>query len=167
MQFKGHTWPSISIFHKMAIRTCECKQPRFCVHFSRQNKDKQACSSRQPACAHLGSRTLGLGRFPPTLPKPPPGCNCSIVSLTPVTRLAHSWPTSQSPAPFFAFPPVDLNSCCSTNSWETQGVTTKVNHCRDNSGLVFSQPVTTDNVQKQPFSWPKASPSGLSCFKIF
>lgn len=127
----------------MAIGTWKCKHPRFCVHFSRQNKDKQACSSRQPACAQLGSRTLGLGRFPPTLPKPPPGHKCSIVSLTPVTRLAPSWPTSQSPALFSASPPVDLNSCCSTNSWETQGVTTKVNHCQDNSGLVFSQPLTT------------------------
>lgn len=61
------------------------------------------------------------------------------------------------PALISAPPPDDLNSCCSMNFWETQGTTTQMNYCWDNSAHVFSQPVMT--IFKSSHSLGQGKPS--------
>lgn len=71
---------------------------------------------------------------------------------------ASAWPTPQSLALVSAPPPDDLNSGCSMNFWETQGTTSQMNYCWDNSAHVFSQPVMT--TFKSSYSPGQGKPSG-------
>lgn len=145
MQFKGQRWPktaasslvkaTISIAHgytsstrwQDAIQRWGSEHPRSCMHLSRQDGEKRKPAALGiPAFAQVGSRIQGLSKLPPSLAKPPPRFNCLGGSslCTPVRPTA--WPTPQSPALCSAS---DLNSGCSMNSWETQGVTSWMNYC--------------------------------------
>lgn len=145
MQFKGHTWPrtaasslvkaSISIARAYASSQAG-RMPYghekgnipglVCVFQGRTETSKPAVLGNEPVPRQAaGSRDLAA-----FLPPWPSLLYIAIASerlfLTHAC-LALSWPTAwlmpQSLALFSASPPVDLQSGCSMNSWETQGVT--------------------------------------------